>query len=594
MHINQNREQGFLLPTVVIVLAMLMLLGTIVLVKSTSEMRQAGLSQNQAQARGYAEAGQADMFYYVANPGIGVIDNILKPYSTAFSRSNSDSSTTAIIPTTAYADVLKAIQSAFSTISSTGTGYSSTSSITFRSLRADAGSFNKDGQSYYLDYSIVGRGNVGDNQRTVTTEGTMRVNMGRQSLNQFILLANDGGSGTSGTSGFFDTSSVYDGPVHVNKNWALAGSPTFLAGASISDSYIWMNDPRNCSGFTFVKVSGKQSSPAGCTTPNTNGNGLQYSTPVIDLPKNAQSQERAALGSDATNLTAIPLATNPVTKEVGSCELLGLSPACNSIPNGTYVPTKGGQVSGGIYVQGNADIVMSTQGSNQVYTIKDSNNVTTVITVNYAAKTTTYLKGGVTTTLSGVPNGQLYVTGNINSLTGPPRTGSLPTPAPTGSVPSVIPPAVASASQLNIAAKGTVTISGDLTYTDDPRSKPGAANVLGIISGTDSVVIGDSAPNDVYLNGAILAGSTGDGLGVKSPGRTPARGAIHMLGSLAEDTDQLRGQVDGNGKATAGYSDDFKFDQRFFNGAVAPPFFPATTLFSAQTGWPIQRTWNEQ
>ena len=92
----------------------------------------------------------------------------------------------------------------------------------------------------------------------------------------------------------------------------------------------------------------------------------------------------------------------------------------------------------------------------------------------------------------------------------------------------------------------------------------------------------------------MLAGSSGRGLGVKSPGRSPARGAIHLLGSLAEDTDQLRGYVDNNGVPTAGYADDFKFDQRFFNGAVAPPFFPATTKFAVQSGWPIQRSWNEQ
>lgn len=586
MHMRHTREQGFLLPTVIAVLALLLLLGTTMVVKSTSEMSQAGLSQGQAQARAYAEAGQADMFYYIANPGLSAIDAAFAPYVKAFASSNSDSRVTPIIPASAYPTILAAIETSFKDISNSGTGYSSTSSINFRGLRGDAGSFNLNGQSYYLDYSITGTGKVGDNARTVTTEGTVRINMGRQSLNQFILLANDGGSGSNGTSGFFDTSSVYDGPVHVNKNWALSGKPTFLAGASISDSYAWMNDAKGCSGFAFVKVSGQQASPGGCTAPNTNGKGLQYNTAVIDLPKNARSQARASLGMDATDLTA--LSTGDV------CTALGLLGSCGSVPAGTYIPSKAGAVSGGIYVQGDADVTLSTSGTKQVYTIK-ANNVTTTITVDYAAKTTTYTKStGGTAVLTGVPNGQLYVSGNIVGLGGPNRTGSLPSPAPTASVPSVVPPALASASQLNVAAGGAVTIDGDLTYTDDPRTTPSASNVLGIISGADSVVIGDGAPADVYINGAILAGSTGKGLSVKSPGVRPPKGAIHMLGSLAEDTDQIRGQVDGSGNAVAGYADDFKFDQRFFNGAVAPPFFPATTQFAVQTGWPIQRTWNEQ
>jgi hypothetical protein len=348
-----------------------------------------------------------------------------------------------------------------------------------------------------------------------------------------------------------------------------------------------MNDAKKCSGFAFVKVTGQQASPGGCTTPNTNGQGLQYNTPKIDLPKNAFSQARAALGQNITDLTS------PDNNSI--CVSLGLVSPCGSVPKGVYIPSKTGTVSGGIYVQGDADVTLSTVGPVQIYTVKDENGKTTTISVDYAAKTTTYVSlPGLPVVLAGVPNGQLFATGNITSLKGPARTGALPSPAPTTSIPSVIPPAIASQTKLNIASGGSVTLTGDVTYTDDPRTTSGAQNVLGIISGNDNVTVGDTAPANLYVTGAVLAGSNGKGLGVKSPGQTPARGAIHLYGSLAEDTDQLRGQVDGNGNATAGYADDFKFDQRFVNGAVSPPFFPATTVFAVQTGWPIQRTWNEQ
>lgn len=584
---HRKREQGFILVTVIMVLALVAIIGATLLVKSTSEMRQSGNSELQARARGYAEAAQADMFYNFANPGLLAINTIFTPYADAFALSSNSAAITPIIPSSAFSAILMAVQTAFPNISNNGTGYTSVSNVVFRSLRSDPGSFNLNGQAYYLDYSITGNGALGDNKRQVITEGTLRINLGRSSLNQFILLANDGGSGPNGTSGFFDTSSVYDGPVHVNQNLALSGSPTFRAGLTVSGPSIFMNDAVGCNGFTFVQVTGQQASPGGCTTPNTYGQGVQYGTPIINLPTNATSQARAALGQDSTDLTPLSISN--------TCVSLGLSASCVSVPKGVYVPRNGGTVAGGIYIQGNADVTLSTLGALQVYTITDETGTTTTITVDYVAKTTTYVSSpGLPTVLTGVPNGQLFVSGNITSLKGPPRTGALPSPAPTTSIPAVVPPAIASQSKLNIASGGSVNVTGDVTYTDDPRTTPTAQNVLGIISGSDSVVVGDAAPNDLYITGAVLAGASGRGLGVQSPGRSPARGAIHLLGSLAEDTDQLRGQVDNNGVPTAGYADDFKFDQRFFNGAVAPPFFPATTKFAVQTGWPIQRTWNEQ
>ncbi|OLV16864.1 DUF4900 domain-containing protein [Deinococcus marmoris] len=586
MHSQKN--QGFILITVLMVMALIAVIGTTLLIKSTSELKQSSNSEGQARARGYAEAAQADMFYDLANPGLISINDAFTPYVNLFSQSNANPSVTPIVPASAYQSVLASIRGAFPPLNSPGslTAGTYTSTINFRSLRADEGSFNRNGQTYYLDYSINGAANTFGNRRNVVTEGTMRINLGRQSLNQFILLADDGGSGSNGSSGFFDTSSTYDGPVHVNKNWALSGNPTFLAGATTSSSFIWMNDAKKCAGFTFVKVSGQQASPGGCTTPNTNGKGLQYNKDPIDLPKNAFSQARASLGLDEKDLSA--------PSKAETCQGLGLTTCPNTLSKGTYLPANGNIVSGGIYVEGNASVTLSTSGPLQLYTIKDQNNKITVITVDYQANTTTYLNpSGVTKVLTGIPNGQLYVSGMITALSGPPRTGLLPGTLEPGKVPAVIPPAIAAKTQLNVAASGQISLTGDLTYKDDPRQVANAQNVLGIISGTDHVTVGDAAPDDIYVSGAVLAGANGRGLKVQTPNGGRPRGAIHLLGSLAESEDQIRGQVTQSGTPSAGYADDFRFDQRFFNGAVAPPFFPATTKFGVQTGWPIQRTWNE-
>ncbi|GGR07638.1 DUF4900 domain-containing protein [Deinococcus ruber] len=593
---KKSKANGFILITVLMMMVLIATIGVTLFIKSSSEAKQVGNSQNQAQARAYAEAGQADMFFYIANPGLAVINSVIKPYSDAFANSNGNAATTAIIPTSAYNSILTSLVPQFPDIVTASEGYTITSHIIFRTLRTDTGGFTKVGtsqvQPYFLDYSITGSATQGTNgnKRTVITEGTVKIILGRIPLNQYILLANDGGSGTDGKQGFFDGTSSYDGPVHVNGNLALSGKPTFSLGLTVSSSSIWMNSSTtttngNCNGYTFTQVVGQQSS--GCTVPNTNGQGIQYNTDTIPLPTNAASQNRAALGLDSTNLA--------VVSKSEACVALGLLSTCASVPTGAYLPLQNGKPSGGIYVQGDAKLTLSTASGKQIYTIVDANGKTTVITIDYVAATTTVLSPtGTTSVYPGVINGQVYVTGNLTSLSGPPRTGTLPNPAPSTSVPTVVSPAIASKTQLNIAAGGSVTVNGDITYTDDPRAVNGAQNVLGIISGSQNVNIGTSAPNDVYIQAAILTGATGTGLGVVNyNGGTGSRGSIHLLGSLAEDTDQLRGVLDNSGNPIRGYSDDLHFDQRFLNGGAVPPFFPATQRFGVQAGYPIQRTWTE-
>ena len=587
---RHHATAGFILPVALFTMVILLLLGTTMLVKSTSEMNQAGNSQYASQARGQAEAAQADMFTQMANPGPGIVNATLLPYLLSFQSSGANSKTTPIIPSSSVGSILASLQSSFPTISNTQTTPPSTTqaSIVFRSLRPDVATFAGGlGQVYYLDYSIVGRGTSGQNVRTVTTEGTMRINLGRAPLNIYSLLADDGGSGgTTFNGGFFDSSASFNGPVHFNRNLALTGSPQFLKGLTVSESTVFMNNATNCSNYAFTRIGGSTSSPSGCTSVNTGGAGITYSTPVIPLPTNARSQGRASLGLN-------PLDTSAISGSE-ACASLSLGSGCNSVPNGTYLPRSGTQMTGGIYVQGDANVTLSIVAGNQVYTIQDGSGTST-ITVNTVTNTTTLVKNNIPTVLTGVPNGQLYVSGNITGLGGPARTaGSLPTPLPTSTVPAIIPPAIASATALNVAAGGQVKISGDLTYQDNPIANPNAKNILGVISGTGNINIASTAPSDIYIQGALLTGTAGTGLGVDNYNTIGNKGGIHLLGSLAESTDQIRALANGSGGVATGYADDFNFDQRFASGAVSPPFFPATTVFSVTAGWPIQRTWAEQ
>ncbi|GEM47002.1 DUF4900 domain-containing protein [Deinococcus cellulosilyticus] len=581
-----NNKQGFVLVSTLAILTVIVLLGMLSVANTTSEYQQSASQTRMANARAVSEAGQAEAQFFMVNDGLTKVNDAMKTYLTAFAASSKNAATDPIIDSSNYNAIITSLNgnSAF-TRSGTINGNSYATKIKFSNMRADSGSFSSAGQDYWMEYVIETTGNDKQFKRNVITSGNMLVRLGRTYLNQFVLLADDGGS-TGGN--YYATGMNYDGPVHVNKNWRFAGSPQFKYGATTNAATVEM---WNCTTKKWTAVSTQSHS---CTSPDWGGRGMKYQEPKVDLPKNSFSQQRAALGLDP-NTSTVPTQSQICTA-LGSAAPTG----CNSsLGNGVYVPNNGSALTGGIYIQGNAkQVQMSVNAGKQVYTIKDANDKITTITVDYTANTTTIQPPtGSAQTLTGIPNGQLYANGQIVDLRGPARTGALPSPAPENSTPSVIPPAVASKSQLNIAAANDVIIQGDLVYETDPRTDSSAKNVMGIISGTGSVRIGTSAPNDIYIHAAILAGNTGKGFAVDDYNKNAPRGSIHLLGSIAEQSDPPRGVgsigSDGVVNIVNGYGDGFKFDMRFMNGGTVPPFYPATTAFAARANWPEQQSWRE-
>lgn len=585
----RKRDQGYVLLAAVMGMVVVMALLTVMIMTSVSESSQSGSQGGLVRARAAAEAGVSDANFYLTNQGLSDINAVLNSYATAFAASNNNAATTPIITNTSAArSSIAAIPGMSGSNALNGANYSYT--IRFTDLNADNGSFNLQGQQYYLNYTIVSVGSVGSYKRTVSTSGLLRVQMGRKYLNQYVLLANDGGSQQGN---YFITGMDYDGPVHIAGNWLFYGYPTFSMGAETEGSSVKM---QTCGG-QKLDIS-TQTGPDACTQPNWNGRGIQYSAPTARPPSNGYQQAYPALGIDTSSMTAAQRNQAPSIGTI--CTNLVISPCPGStaaLSDGVYVARSGSSMNGGIYIKGNASVKLSVNNGKQVYTLVDSQNRTTTITVDYAAATTQIVSpSNVTTLLSGVPNGQLYSTGSL-TVTGPARTGPIPSPPPDTSVPSQIPPAVASNSKLNLTAEGDMVINSDLTYQDDPRSVSGATNVLGLISGSGNMRVGSSAPNDVYIQAALLSGASGKGFNVDNYGSGSARGSIHLLGSLAEDQEPPRGVfafVNNAAVIQHGYGDAFHFDQRFLNGGNAPPFFPTTSTFAANASWPEQQTWREQ
>lgn len=576
------RTGGYIVVSALILMVVLMLLASIILTGSVSSMQQAGSQSGLVQARAVAEAGQASAIYTLKETIVPSMNVALSNYTTAFLQNGSNPNTTDIvIPDTdgTYTTVVNKLNAipGLSETTAVGSGtYART--ITFNNFRIDKASRNSQGQTYYVDYTVISTGTVKGFRRSVNVNGSVKMIFGRQALSASLLLADDGGSQQGN---YYGTGMNYDGPVQINKNWRFAGSPNFKMGAKTAAKTVEM---WNCNTSKWQGVSTQSN---GCTTPNWNGFGMQYQVPAIELPTNSFSQARAALGKDATN-------TSPLSNS-DRCSYLNVSCSGNNAPpQGVYLPD-----SGGIYVQGDASVTLSVLNGKQVYTIKQGLSVT-VLTVTYPNGPTIMLKpDGITLTLAGrVPNGQLYVEGMVTSLSGPPRTGTLPNPLPGNSaVPAQIPPAIASDTKLNIAAASDILVQGDLTYQTNPIGNPGAQNVLGLIAGSGDIRVGTAAPKDIYIHAALLAGNASKGFKVDNYNSGAPRGSIHTLGSLAESVDPPRGvgSIDKNGNVSIvnGYGDDFHFDPRFTNGTMAPPFFPGTTAFSVQTALPTQRNWQE-
>lgn len=595
-----KKTSGYVLIATLLAIIIMTAITVLVASNATSEVRQSGGDQALSTTRAAAEAAQADAHYYLTNQGLTDINTGLQSYVTAFSKTTNSAANSPIIMSSS-ATVLTSLNalSGMNSISGTLNGANYTARVVFTDVIPDQSSYSTAGQTWFFNYKIIANATLNSYKRGVTTNGQLHVRLGRSYLNQFVLLADDGGWNNGSGGGYFGTGSTYDGPVHFNGDVAFAGTPAFQYGVTTNATTIAMY---NCGK---GKWENKATQSNDCTVPDLNGNGIQYGVPKVDMPTNAYSQQNAALGRGATVTTA--------PSALQECTSLGLTifttPPCNLVtgaPNGTYVPSSSSVMTGGIYVKGDAKVVLSTlpatPASQQVYAITDTNNITTTITVDYTAKTTTvvvpkYIAGKwvmTTTTLTGVPNGQVYSTGAITSLTGPARTGALPNPVPDTSVPAVVPPAIAALSQLNVAAASDVTFTGDVVYEQDPRSVPTASNVLGVISGTQNLHVGSTAPNDIFIQAALLSGASGKGLVVDGLGSVGYKGGIHLYGSTAEQSDGLRGIAGGTGGTlSSGYDDAFHFDKRFLNGGTVPPFYPATTVFQAQASWPDQQGWRE-
>jgi hypothetical protein len=320
--------------------------------------------------------------------------------------------------------------------------------------------------------------------------------------------------------------------------------------------------------------------------------GYNLGQPKVPLPTDSFNQKRAVLdgiGKAGTNPSAAEM--NLALKNANG----GAAYPASGTTSGVFLPysTTGGVntfTGGGIYVEGNASVTLSTSGAAaQIYTIVQGTN-TTVVTVDPtvgANGTTTVVAGGKTTTISGVPmqrdpllpptpETMLYVNGAITALTG--------THDSTGN--SL--PAINDNSAVTITANSNITITGDLKYKTPPVTTS-ATQVAGL--GADALIPGNdhqqvlgifTATGDVQLNNSqpAIGGKANTNLEIDASIATLSAngtGGIVNTGAAIGNLNIVGGRIQNTIKNIGATTRNVFFDRRF-SQSFAPPWFPSTTL----------------
>lgn len=288
-------------------------------------------------------------------------------------------------------------------------------------------------------------------------------------------------------------------------------------------------------------------------------------------------------------------------------------PYCTS---GASCSTPNTITGGGIFVEGNANVTVST-GTNasskptQIYTITQTvttgsghhqtttTTTTTITTDAYAngGKGSTVMSDGTNTvTLTGVPQNlsgtspanatMLYVDGTIGGLTGPGQGKA----------------GIADGSQVTIAAAGDVNITGDLLYAHEPVTLNTSDSLvagndynqaLGIFTAGGNINLSSPYSNGnletdaslAAINSTCAGGSSSCGFSTSGSGHSSCNNAQICTWTI------VGGRIESYAHGVSIAQSNTYFDRRYTTKAnFAPPWFPSTTISGGGGTTPLTPT----
>ena len=534
-------ERGAALLTVVLLLLLVSVLVAAFVTTITGERAMASNVHVAREALYSADAGVRLSEQQLANMGKKKLDSLVAIYTSPGSVIKQPS---LIFPKGAIV------------ATSTNPAFSTSASISYTDSL-----FSIVSQVYNFEYTITSTGTQSTTgTRQVVSSGVLKLSAGRGSFSDYLMFTNNH-TMPDGSAIWFTSSGSFQGRVHTNGEFRFQGRPTFADLVTSVNSKAWYYNNGNNQEVDDDHYKTTD-------VPNLYG-GFKRGQSNVSLPTNSYSQQNAALGGDPLS------ATTPTNSAINSAITGGSNTTSSTPTNGVYVARSGTAVTGGIYVQGNLDkaVLSVDAGGNQVYTMTQG-ATTWTITVNPTLNTTTVQQGANPVVgYTGVADSVLYVTGSISSIGGPPRVGS------------TIPPALADGTTLIVATPNDIVIQNDLTTNDYLNGN----SVLGLFSSNGSVRIGASAPNDVQINSFIMASGTSGAFQVDNYNSGAPRGSVHLTGGFTAQYYGAFGQFNSSGSITHGYARDFHFDDR----GLIPPYFPTTSIYTANTPKAHTLVWKE-
>jgi len=414
------------------------------------------------------------------------------------------------------------------------------------SEKSDPIAVTADSWDFPFNYRIVSTGTSQSTNKDVVLSGDFTVQVQRDNFAKYALFTN-AQTMPNGTNVWFTDKTNFAGPLHTNGRYNIAMNPSGIFDGDVDQ----------------VEQMARFYNGGAPVLLDANSNG------TLDVPTFNAGFNR---GASAISLSSATQQQDLVDQALGSASISG---------NGIYLSNNGTSLTGGIYVEGNSNVTLSVDGSNNaVYNIVQG-GTQKIITVNRTANQTTVDHVGVGTTVyGGVPNGVdgvgtvIYVNGSINNLSG----------------------TVQQNTALTISSNNDIVINNHVQYQDyTPAvgtpgqagyvapSADGTENILGLVSWNGNVRIGTSAPNNVNVHGTILAKAGIFQVDNYNDSGVGGRGVATLLGGVISDFYGAFGQFNGaTGTQTAGYGRNFVYDERMTVGN-APPYFPSLNTFIAFT-----------
>ncbi len=403
-----------------------------------------------------------------------------------------------------------------------------------------------DQWDFPYNYRIESTGRSSGLPKKILLSGDFTVRIQRDNFAKYALYTDHHTTPSGGTVWFTDKTN-FSGPVHTNDRLSFARNPSGVFDGVVTQH---VSTARFYNQGSPILIDADYNGTYDVPTFNA---GYTRSVSTVTLASSVQQQDVSNQATGGQTLTG----------------------------NGIFIPTSGSNLAGGIFIRGDANVTMAVDGSeNAAYTLTQG-STTKNVTVNRTTNQTIVTEvGQPTLTYNGLPDGVdnlgtiIYVDGAINALSG----------------------TVQRDTEITISSQNDIIINNNVTYQDSTAAvgTPGTAgyvppnatdttNLLGILSWGGNVRVGTTAPNNITIDGIVMARNGIFTVDSYSNAALGVRGTATMLGGAITQFYGGFGTFSGTtGLQLSGYGRNFVYDGRTLLGN-SPPYFPSLNTFIAFT-----------